>query len=204
MRNIQTKLFDITTVKRPAVQGSLLVSEPFLRERYFMHAVISLIDVPSDGSSVMGVVLNNSTALMLPEIFEDVRSERQIPVYCGGPLSQDRLFFVHTLGDKIIPDAFEYTPGLWVGGSIEAMTDYINSGYPTDGVVRFFLGYSGWEQGQLDSELERDVWAVGDGADVTPAELLTLHGDRMWHRVVCGMGPEYRIWHLHPISPHAN
>lgn len=205
MKNFRSNIFDIKTVKRPAVTGSLMVAEPFLREHYFHHAVISLIDAPVGGDGSMGVVLNNCTALLLHEILDGVNSRRHIPVYCGGPMSQDRLFFVHTLTDEIIPGAQEYAPGLWVGGDFDAMIDYLNSGYPVDGVIRFFLGYAGWDRGQLNSELRNNVWAVaGSDADITPAELLSLHGDRLWHRVVRAMGPGYRLWDLHPASMNAN
>lgn len=203
MKTYHSDIFDFTTVKTPAGQGSLLVSEPFLRERYFMHAVVSLIDVPQRTGS-MGVVLNNRTALMLDEVMDNIDAARKINVYCGGPVSQDRLFFVHTLGDIIIPQAQQYAPGLWVGGDFDAIADYINSGYPIDGCVRFFVGYSGWDPGQLQAELDNNVWAVAANPAVTPAELLTLHGDALWHRVIRSMGPSYRRWQLHPMSLHAN
>lgn len=205
MKNIRSNIFDINTIKRPARSGSLMVAEPFLRERYFLHAVVSVIDAPDNGEGTMGVVLNNKTALNLHEILDGLDSSRPVPVYCGGPMSQDRLFFIHTLGRAIIPDAQEYAPGLWVGGDFDSIIRYINAGYPTDGVVRFFLGYSGWGVGQLDAELNDNVWAVAESnIDITPAELLSLHGDRLWHRVVRAMGPGYRLWKLHPSSASAN
>lgn len=204
MKIIPTKLFDFTTVKSPALQGSLLVSEPFLRESYFLHSVISLIDrSPSEGT--MGVVLNNCTNLKLHTLLSEVNASRDnIPVFCGGPLSQDRLFFMHTLGPELVPESQQIYPGLWLGSNLDVVVDYINSGYPVDGVLRFFLGYSGWSVGQLESELENNVWAVANNVDVTSAELLSTHGDRTWHRVVRAMGSHYRNWQLHPMLPNVN
>lgn len=213
MTSFRSNLFSIDTVKRPAFPGCLLVSEPFLRESYFRHAVISLVttDSENDGTT-MGVVLNNVTNVTLDRVVEGVETDCSIPVFCGGPCSQDRLYFVHTLGNGIIPGASAYAPGLWIGGDFDAMLNYVNSGYRTEGVVRFFLGYSGWDRGQLDRELDKNVWAVTDIAtvgastesSVSVADLLTLYSDRIWHRVVRAMGPHYRAWNFHPMLSGAN
>jgi putative transcriptional regulator len=204
MKIIPTNLFDFTTVKTPALQGSLLVAEPFLRESYFLHSVISIID-RSETEGTMGVVLNNRTNLKLHNILPEVNSQHNnVPVFCGGPLSQDRLFFMHTLGKDIVPESQEIYRGLWLGSNLDIVVDYINSGYPVDGVVRFFLGYSGWSVGQLENELENNVWAVANDVDVTAAELLSTHADRTWHRLVRAMGDPYRNWQIHPALPNVN
>lgn len=204
MKNLRTNLFDFTTVKLPVRQGSVIISTPTLREKYFIHAVVSIIDYDTR-NTCMGVVLNNCTALCLNDIVDNLHTTTPIPVYCGGPLSHDRLFFVHTLGDDIIPGATEYTRGLWVGGDYDAMLEYVSDGYPLQGTVRFFLGYTGWTCAQLDNELQDDVWAVMPEADVPDASvLLGTSGDRMWHAAVRAMGPRYRNWRLQPISVSGN
>lgn len=161
MKNFRSKIFDFKTDRRPVREGSLLVSEPFLKEHFFKHAVISLVDYGAD-TGAMGVVLNNRTALTLDEVLDHVRPETKVPVYCGGPLSHDRLFFIHDLGSGLIPGAREYCDGLWIGGDFDDVIDYVNSGYSVDGHLRFFIGYAGWEKGQLQGELDNDVWAVAD------------------------------------------
>lgn len=204
MKEVSTRIFDINTVKRPVTTGSLMVSQPFLRERYFKHAVVSVID-HSPGGNPMGVVLNNCTALTLNDLLEELSDTAPVPVYCGGPVGQDRLFFIHTLGPDIIAGATEYAPGLYVGGDMDAMTGYLRQGYPVQGTVRFFLGYSGWEPGQLEQEIDDEVWAVAPAkTGITPETLLTLHGDAMWHTVVRAMGRHYRLWNLHPASAGVN
>lgn len=201
--NIGKELFSFSTVKRPAVTGSLLVAEPFLREKYFLHAVIAMLDM-DPAAAPMGVVLNNGTDLKLHEVLDGVDPASNVPVYCGGPVAQDRLFFLHTLGTQLVPDATLLAPGLWVGGDFDAVVSYINDGYPVDGNLRFFLGYAGWDHTQLVGELDSDVWAVANPGTLPPQELLTLHGDRLWHRAVRAMGADYRTWAYHPSSLSAN
>ena len=179
MKNIPTDIFNLTTVKRPVAQGSILVAEPFLGEQYFRHAVITLIDHGNDDGS-MGVVLNIPSGFSLDELIEGINPDIDIPVFCGGPVSLDRLYFIHTLGDRIIPGASQFAPGLWVGGEFPAIIDYINSGYRTDGIIRFFLGYAGWTRGQLLEEIDQSVWAVAytpatDSSSFTDPSQYPLH-----------------------------
>ena len=198
----KTLLFniDIPPVSSPA-PGALLVSEPFLHEEYFNHAVIALVEYePSE--SAMGVVLNNETDYKLQDLIEGITVREPIPVFCGGPVSEDRLFFIHTLGD-LIPDTQPLGNGLWIGGDFDAMLKIINDRYDLEGNIRFFLGYSGWEAGQLEGELSRRVWAVGQMPE-SPRELLLDEGDAAWHRAVRSLGPSYRGWLYHPQNPMVN
>lgn len=201
MKDIITDIFNVSATKGDVRQGALLVAEPFLRESYFNHGVLSLVDYnPDDGA--MGVVMNYRTGNMLSDVLDDISPQYDAPVYCGGPLGQDRLFFIHTLGPDIISEAREYAPGLFVGGDFNAITDYVNSGYQLDGVLRFFVGYSGWSRGQLEDELSENVWALTDFSDAR--ELLHGSGDSYWHRCVRQLGDAYRAWQLLPRNIHAN
>lgn len=201
IKRFASRIFNHHTLPAQPSNGALLVSQPFLDESYFRHAVVSLIDCsPSTGA--MGVVLNNRLDLLLGEVFDDVTVP--VPLYCGGPLSQDRLFFLHNLGPEIIPDCTEYTPGVFVGGDLEIAITYLNTGYPTNGNIRFFVGYSGWEVGQLTQELGSDVWAVGSPDLIDSATLLSRDNDALWHTAVRALGPFYHSWSLHPLKPTLN
>lgn len=202
MINFDSLLFNIDISGRLPRPGSLLVAEPFLRERYFNHAVIGLVEY-APGSSAMGVVMNRSTGHALQSLIGGVTVEKPIDVYCGGPLACDRLYFLHSLGD-IIPDSAQIADsGLYIGGDYSAMLDYVNSGYPIDGCMRFFIGYSGWEERQLDDELKKNVWAVTD-IPGSPSQALTGADNAYWHRVVRAMGPSYRGWLYHSDNIHDN
>ena len=199
--NSKSLLFniDLSTGVEPA-EGRLLVAEPFLREDYFNHAVILLIDY-GHGTSAMGTVLNNPTDYTLDELIEGVHTERQVPVYCGGPVAGDRLYFIHTLGD-IVPETRPVAPGLYVGGDFQTILSIVNDGYDLDGHIRFFVGYSGWSPGQLDEEIAKNVWAVARVQ--APQSLLRTSGDTMWHNQVRHMGPSFKGWLYHPRNITAN
>ncbi len=190
---------DISSGRIPRC-GSLLVAEPFLREQYFHHAVICLVDYEPRGSA-MGIVLNNQTSYTLQDLLPAVTKKTPIPIFCGGPMSCDRLYFMHTLGD-LIPDSRPVTDELWIGGDFDAMVSLVNDGYASEGNIRFFLGYSGWDTGQLDEELLKNVWAVTDIPDMS--KLMVGAEDAYWHNIVREMGSRFKGWRYHPRNPHSN
>jgi putative transcriptional regulator len=200
MNEIDRKIFNIDIPSSSPAPGALLIAEPFLRDRNFAHAVICLVDYEPHGTA-MGIVMNRATSYTLAELVKDITRTDEIAVYCGGPMSCDRLYYIHTLGD-ILPGSKEIAPGLFIGGDFEAMTEYINAGYPTDGHIRFFIGYSGWSRNQLDEEIASGVWAVGRTA-AAPG-VLSGEEDAYWHREVRRLGPDFSGWLYHPLNLHAN
>lgn len=158
MPNLDASLFRINMPSPRPASGRLLVAEPFLREEHFNHAVISLVDY-EPGEKSMGIVLNKPTGVTLGQAVEGIDDEVDIPIYCGGPVGNDRLFYLHSLPGEF-PDSRPLTADLYIGGDFERVKAYVNMGLPTDGRIRFFVGYSGWDAGQLDREVHQHVWAV--------------------------------------------
>lgn len=197
--DLRSSLFNINLKTEAPESGKLLVAEPFLKESHFNHAVILLVDHAA-GYTSMGLVLNRATNLTLSDVTDDAGNS-DVPIFSGGPVGDDRMFYLHTLG-ALFSDSIEVTPGLYIGGNYKEVIDYVKAGYPTEGVLRFYVGYSGWEPGQLEEEIEKNVWAVTSATD--PAKLLTGAEDSFWHRIVRSMGARYRGWQFHPMEPWAN
>lgn len=205
MKRIHTDIFNIDIESRPPFQGGLLVAEPFLQESYFKHSVVTLVSY-SNEEGALGLVMNHLTEYKMPDILpliENTKETQAIEVFLGGPVADDRLFYLHTLGPEVISRAQEVGDGLYVGGEFSDVVNYVNSGYPVSGRIRFFIGYSGWVAGQLEEEIGNNVWAVTDRPG-DPAQLLTGANDSYWHRVVKSMGSKYRSWLYHPSDIHSN
>lgn len=194
------EIFNLNQKQPLPAKGSLLIAEPFLRESYFRRSAICLIDNSSLYPS-MGIVLNNKMRIYLSDIIEDMDTNEKIPLFCGGPVGSDRLYFLHTLG-SIIPDSIEIVPGLYINGDFEIVKSYILAGMEIEGNIRFFIGYSGWDKGQLEEELKKHVWAVTDIKDTK--DLLQGGGNEYWKRMVRKMGPEYKRWLSCPQQPSLN
>lgn len=198
--NLDSSLFRINMPTGMPSPGALLVAEPFLREEHFNHAVILLIDF-EENDSAMGLVLNKPTGYTLGEAVEGISDNVGIPIYCGGPVSADRLFYLHMLGD-LIPHSKQLSKDLYIGGDFNSVRDYVNSGAPTDGIIRFFVGYSGWDTGQLEQEIRNRTWAVVPKS--TNSDILKDDGDSFWYHIVRTMGEAYRNWLYHPLNPQLN
>jgi len=198
--NLDSSLFRINHPTSHPVPGVLLVAEPFLREEYFNHAVITLIEY-EEKSSAMGLVLNKPTGYTLGEAIDGIDDDADIPIYCGGPVSCDRLFYVHSLGNEFA-GARKLTDDLYLGGDFESVKSYVNMGLPTEGLIRFFVGYSGWDPGQLLEEIGKHVWAVAPRP--ANSEILREDGDSFWYHIVRSMGSEYRNWLYHSLNPQFN
>lgn len=202
MKDLASILFKIRGTGQKPQAGSILVAEPFVKEDYFTHGIVSVIDYVRDEGAT-GVVMNNRTEYHLDDLLEGVSTDVRIPVFCGGPSGQDRLFFIHTLGPGIIADAREYADGLYVGGNFDDAVRYVNEGYRTDRFIRFFLGHTNWAEGQMEREIEKGMW-VTVPATPNPELLLTDAGDKVWHRVVRLLGEDYRSWTLLPRNAVCN
>lgn len=200
MPDLDSSIFKINHPTGLPEPGSLLVAEPFLKEDHFNHAVILLVEHAA-GKSAMGLVLNKPTGYTMGEAIEGVDESVELPIYCGGPMSCDRLFYLHCL-----PGEFEgsrpIAGDLYIGGDFEQVKRYLNMGLPTHGLMRFFIGYSGWEPRQLETEIRDHVWAVAP-QPCDNAVLLDA-GDPFWHQTVRSMGEPYRNWLYHPLNPQYN
>lgn len=180
--------------------GDILLSEPLMAEPFFSRAAILILDREGNGGH-LGLTLNRELDATLADAFTDWKNAERLPLFCGGPVEPDRLFMLHRLGDEVDSSA-EVLPGLYAGADIEKVREYIESGKPTDGLIRFFVGYSGWGQGQLTSEIMRNSWAVLRNPD--PTDILTGAEDAYWRRDVKQLGPDFRSWLVVPQHPQMN
>ena len=192
-------IFQVESNKILPRQGGLLIAAPFLRDYRFARSVVLMIDHNEEGS--MGLVLNKSFSnlMTLNEIVPALASLPPIPLYRGGPVGRDTLFYLHTL--SYLKDALPIGNGLYVNGDFEQMQQYILSGAPTQGVVRFFMGYSGWQKGQLKQEIESNTWIVNNDSEV---DLLNMYLRDLWRESLCDMGGKYAVWSRYPKYPIMN
>ncbi|WP_455638860.1 YqgE/AlgH family protein [Parabacteroides sp.] len=192
-------IFKITHNNVLPAQGSILISEPFLQDAYFQRAVVLLIEHNKEGS--MGFVLNKKTDLIVNSFFPELESFPEMPIYLGGPVTANRLFFIHSLGDLIIPDSVKIKDQLYFDGDFEALKRYILNGHSIDGKVKFFLGYSGWTEGQLGNEINHNSWVV---SHASKGNVLLADGDSFWKNSLEQLGSNYKAWTKYPKDPYLN
>lgn len=179
-------------------KGSLLVSEPFLTDQYFSRSVIFLCDHNESGS--FGFVLNNYIETELHDVlngFPDVETKVSI----GGPVDTSNLFFIHGLGDEI-PDSLPIIEGLYIGGKFEHVQEVIEKDPAKIELIRFFIGYSGWEAEQLDRELNEHSWIVLNNC--TSATVFRTEESDIWTQLMEDLGGKFKIMSTFPKNPSDN
>ncbi len=195
MENLDLDIFNLLDTQPQPARGTLLVAKPTVEDLCFKRSVTVLVDHDDvDGS--MGVIVNKPTRFTLNELVPDVVCNETIPLYLGGPVGTNMLFFVHSLGKDAIPGSEQVAPGLYFGGDFELMKLFLANGENVNQKVKFMVGYSGWTKGQLDNEVSRHDWAVLKG-DVA-ALVMSDENEGMWRNAVARFGDQYRLWDAWP------
>lgn len=192
-------LFPVLPTGTPHM-GSLLIAEPLMDDKYFSRSAILVLDEPEDGGH-FGLILNKPTEMTLKDLMPEWEDGQRVPIFCGGPVDMQRMFLLHTLGEKL-GSTTEVLPGIYVGADLDKIIDYIDEGGEVDGKLRFFLGYCGWSPGQLAAEIEGKTWAVN--ALPQCSNLLKGEGLSYWSREVKDLGEECRGWLMVPLDPSMN
>jgi putative transcriptional regulator len=191
-------MFDIGQLNKlePAV-GRLLISEPFLEDPNFKRTVVLLCDHNEEGS--FGFVLNRALDLRVGDFMDDVPDTDAI-VSFGGPVQNDGLFYIHTLGERI-PNSIPVMNGLFMGGDFESLRELLGTGEADRTNVRFFVGYSGWGSGQLEGEMEANSWIVAK-SDVPT--IMKADSEEAWGDILRSMGKRYSVLANFPDDPSLN
>jgi len=177
--------------------GVLLIADPFLKDPNFMRTVVCLCEHQQEGS--FGFVLNKKFEQTIDELITDLEGFK-IPVYYGGPVQLDTIHFLHQYPD-IIPDAVKVTDDIYWGGNFETVTALIKS----DGIdlskIKFFIGYSGWSEGQLADELKENSWIT---SSATRNLIFDTGFSEVWKESLRYLGGDYELLVNSPIDPQLN
>ncbi|MFL2572271.1 MAG: YqgE/AlgH family protein [Flavobacteriaceae bacterium] len=174
--------------------GKLLISHPsLLGDPSFGRSVILLVEHNDQNS--LGFVVNQPTNYSLNELIPELNID--LPIYRGGPVDNDRLFYVHTLKD--LPNAQAIENKIFWGGELEALQNQIIEKKIAPDQLRFFLGYSGWGQGQLLNEFNEKSWLlIKNNYNIFENE------DQLWGNIMRDLGGEYALYATAPKHPGLN
>lgn len=190
-------IFKIKTNNIAPKKGRILIAEPFLGGNYFNRSVVFLVAHSDKGA--VGFILNKQVDFPIQDVFADF-PEFDADVFLGGPVSTDSIYFIHRLGDKL-PGSIHVLGDLYWGGDFEVLKRDIRMGVINPNDIRFFLGYSGWEAGQLEDELKDDSWLV---TDVEQESVMKNFDENSWFDFVKKAGSRYTIWENFPENPSLN
>ena len=195
--NFDPDIFKIQSNNVVPRKGRVLISEPFLPGNFFNRAVILLVAHSRKGS--VGFILNKKVDLQIQGYISGFE-EFEADVFMGGPVSTDSIYFIHRRAD-LIPGSIHVLDDIHWGGDFNELKRLVNLGIITRGEIRFFLGYSGWDDGQLEREIRENSWLVDD---VDSSLIMEELGAEAWGQFVRKVGERYSMWENFPENPSLN
>ena len=183
--------------KLEPLKGRLLITEPFETSEYFQRSVVLLCEHNQDGT--FGFVLNNYVGIKLSE-FEGI-PDFDTRISMGGPVSTRHLYYIHTLGD-LLPDSIPVCHNIRVGGDFDLLKEMMLDGVVARNQIRFFMGYSGWIENQLQGEIKQNAWLVSDIQD--EKLVMDLDNDHLWSQLMQEQGGKYKAFAHFPKNPTHN
>lgn len=179
-------------------KGDLLVAEPSLiGDLSFNRSVILLADHAESGS--VGFIINKPLKYTIHDLIPEINASFKI--YNGGPVEQDNLYFIHNIPD-LIPNSIEISSGIYWGGEYESTKQLINNGKISKDNIRFFLGYTGWGENQLEAEMQESSWIITKNN--YDNKIIGKSPAHFWKKQIKELGGEYLIWSNSPENPSSN
>ena len=158
--------------------GQLLVATPVLNAGCFQKSVVYIFKHSDEGA--MGLIVNQSLELINYSALLDSMeipsgaSDRELPVYFGGPVERARGFVLHS-NDYDRDFTLARHGELAVTASSAILTDIMNERGPSQAIL--CVGYAGWTAGQLEAEIEQNSWIT---VPATPELVFATDDELKW------------------------
>jgi putative transcriptional regulator len=166
--------------------GTLLVAEPFMLDPNFRRSVVIICEHEAQGTT--GFILNRPLEMNIQDLIPDF-PESKAAIHMGGPVGIDSLHYLHNVG-SLLDDSQEIVPGVFWGGDFEKLRFLMENGVIKDDNIKFFVGYSGWSEGQLVEEMAENTWLL-DTMDAN--YLFRIKPFVLWQTVLDNKGDIYTV-----------
>ena len=134
--------------------GIYIKSTAALNGSFFEHTTILIVEHNEAGS--LGFVTDKPFEKSLHELIE-FKHSKPFPLMDGGPVDREHIFVLHKRPD-LIEGGKEISNGLYLGGNMEQVIKAINTKPADEQEIQVFIGYCGWDEGELEAELAEGSW----------------------------------------------
>ena len=149
-----------------SVKDHFLIATKKMNDNRFSKTVIVMFE--SDENGAWGLVINKRLGTMPIALLIDpslnTSEEREemfkknIPIFWGGPVDVKEIFILHSSEYK--SETTKNYGDISISQDYNTLLDIAENKGPKKSLV--ILGYSGWGDGQLEGEMERDHWILSD------------------------------------------
>ena len=178
-------------------QGRLLIAEPFMIDPYFKRSVVLLTEHKKEGS--LGFILNQPLNISINDTLKDFPTF-DAPIFMGGPVQTDSLFYIHTQGE-IISESEHIVDNLYWSGNFNQLKQMVANQQIFPHEVMFFIGYSGWDYPQINNEVKSNSWII---SDLNKFSITDFKQEHFWKIALQKMGPQYSMLSNFPEDPSLN
>jgi len=184
---------DITSAEGPknylkgkfysSVKDHFLIATEKMNDNRFSKTVVVMLG--NDKNGAWGLVINKRLGTMPIALLIDpslnTSKEREklfkidIPVFWGGPVDVKEIFILHS--NEYKSESTKKFGDISISQDYNILFDIAEDKGPQKSLV--ILGYSGWGEGQLEGEMEKDHWILSDiDLDITFDEDSNIKWDR--------------------------
>lgn len=177
--------------------GDFLISEPFMQDPNFQRSVVLLCQQQEDG--FVGFSINKRIDFYVGDLVEEL-PDCNLPLFDGGPVGKEQMFFLHSM-PELIPGGLQIQKDIFWGGDFDVVKRLVQSNTINPRRIKFLVGYSGWEAGQLEEELLEKSWLL------TPALsnlVFQQQTQDIWKNAVKLLGEAYSPIINYPKDPSFN
>lgn len=135
-------------------RGSLVLPGPLTEDEKFKYTVMFVADI--DTETMLTFTLNKITDKKINDLVPDF-PPFDARFYEGGPIEDDKFFYVHKLGDKL-RGSIHITEDLYWSGDYDHLKLLIETHQVEEDEIRFYIGYSVWELGYIEMQMAEEQW----------------------------------------------
>lgn len=167
--------------------GHMLIAMPGMGDPRFEHSVVFMCDHSDEGA--MGLIVNKPAEdVDIPTLLAQLKIESVTDlsgrrVHFGGPVETGRGFVLHSPDYKSLVTTLEVRDDVHMTATLDILEDLARGQGPTQWMM--MLGYAGWGEGQLESEIAANGWLV---CDATPELIFDLPDGEKWEAALKSLG----------------
>ena len=147
-----------------SIKNNFLVATDKMRDPKFKNTVVVMLD--NDESVAFGLVINKPLGSIplssLINKLENKSSKKnklyniKVPVYWGGPVNINKIFILHS--KEYESESTRKFKDVSLSSDYKILFEIADKKGPKKSLI--IMGYSGWGDGQLEGEMEREHWTL--------------------------------------------
>lgn len=168
-----------------SLTGRFLIAMPQMGDPRFARSVVFLCAHGDEGA--MGLIVNKvADGVGFDDLLDQLGIEgatiNALTIHNGGPVETGRGFVLHSR-DYFDEGSVGVTDNIALTATIEVLRAIAQGGGPRKRLLA--LGYAGWGEGQLESEIQANGWLI---ADADEHILFDEDLERKWDKALAKLG----------------